>query len=134
MLMFGAEPQESWTQEEQTGFEEHAAARPNDAKSSALKAGIALLCNFAIIAPFSVVQRQAYWPRARFLVFSAELLFLWFVVKVGFVWSSWQSSRAMRREYESLGLAASEADYIRAHKHCIENRSEVEASTLCGCF
>ena len=133
--MFGAEAQAPWTKEEQTEFEEHAAARLFDAKSSALKTGIALLVNVAIIAPFSGVQRlHAYWPRARFLVCSAEVLFLWFVMKVGFVWSSWQSSREVRREYESRGLADSQADYRRAHKHCIENRSEIEASTLCGCF
>lgn len=33
-----------------------------------------------------------------------------------------------------LGSAASPPDYIRAHQHCIENRAEVEASVLCGCF
>ena len=31
-------------------------------------------------------------------------------------------------------LADRQPDYILAHKHCIENRAEVEASVLCGCF
>ncbi len=31
-------------------------------------------------------------------------------------------------------LADRQPDYILAHKHCMENRSEVEASVLCGCF
>lgn len=35
---------------------------------------------------------------------------------------------------QTLGLADRQPDYIRAHKHCMENRVEVEASELCGCF
>ena len=31
-------------------------------------------------------------------------------------------------------LADRQPDYILAHKHCMENRGEVEASVLCGCF
>jgi hypothetical protein len=133
--MFGVEPQEHWTEEEQADFEEHAAARLKACKSSAAKAGAALLINIAIIAPFSAGHKlHSHWQQARFLVFTAELLFLWFVLKVGFVWSSWKSSREVRREYERPGLIERQADYIRAHKHCIENRAEVEASALCGCF
>ena len=133
--MFGAEPQEQWTEEERADFEEHTAARLKACKSSAAKAGAALLTNIAIIVPFSAGhQFHGHWQQARFLLFAAELLFLWFVLKVGFVWSSWQSSREVRREYERPDLSERQADYIRAHKHCIENRAEVEASALCGCF
>ena len=133
--MFGVEPQEQWTEEERADFEEHAAARLRTCKSSAAKAGAALLINIAIVVPFSAGhQLHSHWQQARFLIFTAELLFLWFVLKVGFVWSSWQSSREVRREYERPGLIEKQADYIRAHKHCIENRAEVEASALCGCF
>jgi hypothetical protein len=32
------------------------------------------------------------------------------------------------------GLTDPQPDYILAHKHCIDNRAEVEASVLCGCF
>lgn len=133
--MFGAEPHEQWTKEEQANFEEHAAARLKACKSSAVMAGIALLINIAIIVPFSAGHRlHSHWQQARFLVFTAELLFLWFVIKVGYVWSSWQSSREVRREYERPRSIEPQADYIRAHKHCIENRAELEASVLCGCF
>ena len=31
-------------------------------------------------------------------------------------------------------LADRQPDYILAHKHCMENRGEVETSVLCGCF
>lgn len=133
--MFGAEPQEQWTKEEQRDFEEHAAARLKACTASATKVGIALLANMAIIVPFSAGHwLHGHWQQARFLVITAELLFLWFGIQVSLVWSSWQSSREVRRNYEGLGLADRPPDYIRAHKHCIENRVEVEASVLCGCF
>jgi hypothetical protein len=99
--MFGAGPQEQWTKEEKKNFEEHSAARLRACISSAVKAGIALLTNMAIIVPFMAGHRlHGHWEQARFLVITAELFFLWFVIKVGFVWSSWQSSREVRREYE----------------------------------
>jgi hypothetical protein len=101
--MFGAEPQEQWTKEEQKNFEEHAAARLRACISSAVKAGVALLANLAIIVPFMAGHRlHGHWDQARFLVITAELLFLWFVMKAGFVWSSWQSSREVRREYGQM--------------------------------
>jgi hypothetical protein len=101
--MFGAEPQEQWTKEEQKEFEEHAAARLRACISSAVKAGVALLANLAIIVPFMAGHRlHGHWDQARFLVITAELLFLWFVMKAGFVWSSWQSCREVRREYEQM--------------------------------
>ncbi len=104
--MFGAEPQEQWTEEERADFEEHTAARLKACKSSAAKAGAALLTNIAIIVPLSAGhQFHSHWQQARFLLFTAELLFLWFVLKVGFVWSSWQSSREVRREYERPDLS-----------------------------
>ncbi|AFL90470.1 hypothetical protein Terro_4267 [Terriglobus roseus DSM 18391] len=133
--MFGAEPQERWTREEQAEFERYAAERLKACKSSATKAGIALLVNVAIIVPFSAGHRfHSHWQQARFLIVTAELLLVWFGIKVGYVWSSWQSSREVRREYEGSAWINLQADYIRAHKHCIENRVEVEASALCGCF
>jgi hypothetical protein len=37
---------------------------------------------------------------------------------------------------QTLGLTAPDPnqDHIRAHGHCLRNRPEIEASTLCGCF
>ncbi|MFT4114318.1 hypothetical protein [Silvibacterium sp.] len=133
--MFGVEPHEQWTEEEQADFEIHAAARLKACKASAVKAGAALLLNIALIVLFRAAhQLHIYWQQARFLVITAELLFLWLVIKVGYVWSSWQSSREVRREYESFGASERQADHIRAHKHSIENRAEIEASVVCGCF
>jgi hypothetical protein len=101
--MFGAEPQERWTKEEQKHFEENAAARLRARISSAVKAGIALLTNLAIIVPFMAGHRlHGHWEQARFLVITAQLFFLWFGIEAGFVWSSWQSSREVRREYEQM--------------------------------
>jgi hypothetical protein len=82
--MFGVEPHEQWTEEERADFEEHAAARLKACKSSAVKVGTGLLINIALIVPFSAGHRlHSRWQQARFLVFTAELLFLWFVIKVG---------------------------------------------------
>lgn len=133
--MFGVEPQEQWTQEERADFEEHAAARLKACKISASKAGAALLINIAMILPFSAGhQFHRYWQQARFLIFTAEALLLWFVLKTASVWSSWQSSRGLRREQEGMDSIEEQPDYTRAHKHCIKNRAEIEASALCGCF
>jgi hypothetical protein len=101
--MLGAEPQERLTEQEQREFEEHAAARLQACISSMVKVGIALLANLAVIVPFSAGHfLHGHWKQAKFLVITAELLFLWFVIKAGFVWSSWQSSREVRREYEQM--------------------------------
>jgi hypothetical protein len=133
--MFGAEPQVQWTKEEQRYLEDHAAARLKACNSSAIKAGLALLINLAIIVPFGAGQQlQGYWQQARFLVITAGLLSLWFVIKVGFVWNSWQISRRVRRECERPDPTERPPNLRRAHKHCMENRVEVEASILCGCF
>ncbi len=32
------------------------------------------------------------------------------------------------------GSSSFDSAHIKAHKHCILHRAEVEASTLCGCF
>jgi hypothetical protein len=84
--MFGVEPQEQWTEEQQANFEEHAAARLKVSKSSAAKAGASPLINIAIIVPFSAGhQLHSHWQQARSLVLTAELLFLWFLIKVAYI-------------------------------------------------
>jgi hypothetical protein len=35
---------------------------------------------------------------------------------------------------QTLGLSGQQPDLVRAHKHCMENRPEIEASQVCGCF
>ena len=35
------------------------------------------------------------------------------------------------RPLQTLGL---QPNLVRAHKHCMENRPEIEASQVCGCF
>jgi hypothetical protein len=35
---------------------------------------------------------------------------------------------------QTLGLSSQQTDLVRAHKHCMENRREIVASQMCGCF
>jgi hypothetical protein len=56
---------------------------------------VALLTERRTHKPLSQLERTTY-------ILNAELLFLWFVIKVEFVWSSWHSSRGVRREYQQI--------------------------------
>jgi hypothetical protein len=104
--MFGVEPEDPLTPEEKKEFEEHASAQLRACISSALKAAAALSINIAIIVPFLYGHRYHYlWNFARYLIFTAEALLVWFVIKAGFVWSSWQSARETRREFGDIGRA-----------------------------
>jgi hypothetical protein len=38
------------------------------------------------------------------------------------------------KSLQTLGLSGQQPDLVRAHKHCMENRYEIEASQVCGCF
>jgi hypothetical protein len=99
--VFGVEPQDPWTPEEKKEFEEHASARLRACTSSALKAAGALSINIAIITPFLAGHRFHYlWNFAQYLLFTAMGLLLWFVLRAGSVWASWQSSRETRQEFE----------------------------------
>ena len=99
--MFGAEPQEPWSKEEEREFEAHASARLRACNVAALKAAAALVINILCIVPFLVGHRlQSHWDIAKYLVFTAMGLFLWFVMKVGLLWASWQSARETRREFQ----------------------------------
>ena len=102
--LFGVEPQNSWTPEEKKEFEEHASARLRACTSSALKAAAALSINIVMIIPFLAGHRfHSLWNFARYLLFTAMGLLLWFLLKAGYVWASWQSSRETREEFENAG-------------------------------
>jgi hypothetical protein len=104
--LFGAVPRVTWTAGEKKEFEEHASARLRTCISSALRGAAALLINILIIIPFLAGHRlHDHWNFARYLLFTAMALFLWFVLKPGSVWASWQSSRETRREFEDSGDA-----------------------------
>jgi hypothetical protein len=47
---------------------------------------------------------------------------------MAFSWFTWFKAT------DKVGLDSLQFDYMRAHKHCMENRAEIEASVLCGCF
>jgi hypothetical protein len=99
--VFGAEPQEPWSKEEEREFEAHASARLRACNVAALKAAAALVINILCIVPFLVGHRlHSHWDIAKYLVFTAMGLFLWFVMKVGLLWASWQSARETRREFQ----------------------------------
>lgn len=101
--MFGAEPPLRLNEEELKEFDEYAAARLKISAFAALKAFMFLAINILCIVPFSVGHRlHSHWEAAKFLVLSAMAFFLWFVLKMGGVWASWQSARETRREFEIL--------------------------------
>jgi hypothetical protein len=99
--MFGAEPQEPWSREEQEEFEAYASAQLRACIIGALKAAAALAINILCIVPFSAGHRfHSHWQIAKYLVYLAMALFVWLVIKVGFVWSAWQSARETRCEFQ----------------------------------
>jgi hypothetical protein len=99
--MFGAEPQEPWSNEEKQEFEVHASARLRACAVGAMRAGAALAINILCIVPFLAGHRlHNHWDIGKYLVLTAMGLFLWFVTKGGLVWASWQSARETRREFQ----------------------------------
>ena len=99
--MFNAEPIGLWTPEERDDFEQYVAERHRQTIRSAAWAGLILLIVCLCIVPFSTGHPlNRHWNVARYLVYLAELAFLWFGMKVGFIYSSWQSARETRREME----------------------------------
>jgi hypothetical protein len=101
--MFKAEPQVSWNAEEAAEFEQYAADQLKRTWISAGWAGAALILNTLCVIPFSKGHSfESYWHTARYLVILAMALFLWFTLRVAFVWSSWQTARETRREFGDL--------------------------------
>ena len=48
--------------------------------------------------------------------------------------SIWKRMYRAEKGVQTLGLTDASPDFMRAHKHCMANRPEIEASDLCGCF
>jgi predicted nucleic acid-binding protein len=98
--MFNVEPQEQWDAKEAAEFEEYAAKQLRTEIRSALWAGFALLLCILCIVPFLAGHPlHRYWERMKFLIYIADALIVWFCLKAAFVWSSWQSTREIRREF-----------------------------------
>jgi hypothetical protein len=99
--MFNVEPQEHWTVEEKTEFEEHVRCRHKKVLRDAAWATAALAINIFCLIPFLYGHSlHRYWDVfGKYLLLLALGLFLWFVLKAGLVWSSWQSARETRKEY-----------------------------------
>ncbi|WP_433971295.1 hypothetical protein [Tunturiibacter lichenicola] len=99
--MFNVEPQEQWDAKEAVEFEVYVAARHRKMIKAAAWAGTALLVNILCIVPFAKGNFLHGYaePVGRILVYCAMAFFLWFVLRVAFVWSSWQSARETRREF-----------------------------------
>ena len=76
-------------------------ARHKRVLKEAIIAAAALVLGIALLTPFlDGFPLHRYWEVGKYLVFIAFPLFLWFVLKVGAVWASWQSARETRREFE----------------------------------
>ena len=99
--MFNVEPQEQLTRQEAAEFEQHVTARHKKMTNSAFWVGGLLLANILCLIPFLAGHSlHRYWESiGRALLVTAFPLFLWFVMRVGFVWSSWQSARETRKEF-----------------------------------
>jgi len=84
-------------------FDEHAAKRLRVAARGALKAFAVLAINILCIVPFLAGHSlHSHWETAKYLVISALVFFLWFVLRMGSVWAAWQSARETRREFDIL--------------------------------
>ncbi len=99
--MFNVEPQEQWNANEAAEFEEYVQARHRKMRRAAIWAGAALLLNLLCIDPFLYGHSlHRYWDTTgKYLLLLAMAVFLWFVLRVAFVWTSWQSARDTRREF-----------------------------------
>ena len=100
-LMFNAEPQLRMSREDKAEFEAHVSARHKRVLREAIIAAAALMLDIALLTPFfDGFPLHRYWELGKYLLFLAFPLFLWFVMKAGAVWASWQSARETRREFE----------------------------------
>jgi hypothetical protein len=99
--MFNVEPQEPWSREDSEEFETYAAAQLKKMLITATWAGVALILNIACVLPFLYGwPLHHYWDKAgKYLLLTSMAFFVWFVMRAGFVWSSWQSARETRREF-----------------------------------
>ena len=99
--MFNVEPQEQWDANEAAEFDKHAA---DDLKKTLKVAGLSggmLVVNILCVVPFSYGHSlHRHWEMiGKYLVMIAMGVFLWFVLSVAFVWSSWKSARETKREF-----------------------------------
>ncbi len=98
--MFGAEPEERWSDEERAVFEQHVANRSHTCRKRAWWAtGIFTLTNLAIVPFLAGHALHRYWGEAKYLIFVAEAELLWLVYCWALVYGSWQSARETRREF-----------------------------------
>ena len=99
--MFNVEPQEHWDAKEAAEFEEYVAKRQKKLNREAIWAGAVLLLDILCVVPFLYGHSlHRYWEAiGKYLLLLAMALFLWFVLRVGNAWSSWQSARETRREF-----------------------------------
>jgi hypothetical protein len=101
VAMFNVDPQEKLTAEEIAEFERSVSEDHSRAIKSAARAAIALMINILCIIPFSKGHSLHHiWDSfGKYLVLTCMVLFLWFVIKAGFVWVSWYTAWETRREF-----------------------------------
>jgi hypothetical protein len=100
--VFGAEPLERLSIEEAAEFERYASDRLKGTIRNAIRAGVLFGINVAAIVPFlSGYPLHKYWGVARFMLFTAMVLWVWFVYKAALIWASWQATRDTRREFDT---------------------------------
>jgi hypothetical protein len=102
--MFNAEPQEKFTPEEIAEFEAYAAEFLRTRIRGAFHVGLLLLAIILSIVPFSKSHslHSHAEPYGRYLIWIAEGVFVWFVIRVGAVWAAWCTARETRREFRDI--------------------------------
>lgn len=101
--MFGAEPQEEFTYEDVAEFEAHAAQRLHHALVRAYWATAVFIGTILAVIPFLEGHSlHAYWENTgKYLLLAVMGELLWIVSRWGLVYSSWQSTREIRRDFGS---------------------------------
>jgi hypothetical protein len=102
--VFNVEPQEKLSADEVADFERYVAVRHKKTLRSAAWAGIGLLAVFlCLAAPSFSHYFDHYWQSMKqYLLIAWMTSLVWFVIKVGCVWASWQSARETRKEFRDL--------------------------------
>ena len=98
--MLETEPQEKWTGAERAEFEVSKSRRTRQMLRSALLATVIFAATVLAIIPFLEGHSlHSHWETVgKYLVLLAMAELLWFVLRWGYVWSSWQSARETLRE------------------------------------
>ncbi len=97
--MFGAEPQDTWTEQETIEFDQQASARLRKSLVSIILPTAIFPVTILLLIPFLAGHSlHRYWEGAKYLLLAAFLELMWMLLRWGTVYSAWQSARETRKE------------------------------------